>query len=569
VTNKLDFTQMFHDKLKMTITTILLLAICGFMYLPPLHAQAANKINVLLLSGSNNHDWQKTTPMLQSILDDNGLFDIVITEMPDTLDHEALKPFDVIVSNWNNWPERNCSWSETTKKALLEFVENGGGYVFVHSASATNYDWPEYQELAGATWGENTKHGKIVPFRVHLTSLDHPVTKGMADFWTTDELWVNMKDFGTTNSLGEAFAPVSNNGSGEMEPVILQRKYGRGRSFFLVLGHDEQAMKNLGFQTLLVRGLEWAATGRVTQEIPDELRIQHHRSNRKLEWQEEKHSFALLNNNHIVWKYHFNPLEGKPYFHPLSIMDGTGLTWLRPDDHPWHRAVWFSWKYINGLNYWEEDRKTGKSQGITELKSKSYKLKDNHEATIYLQLSYHPTNADDILTEDRVISISSPKPDGSYFIDWETTFSAVADEVVLNRTPLPGEPNGKSWGGYAGFSVRLNRHLWDVKAVNDAGKTEGLHGKASRWITYDMKTIKGHPVSVTIFDHPDNFNYPSKWFISKTLDHPFYYFSPAVIFNSKHVLKKGDKLHLKYRLLVLPDERDNNILLDHWETFKN
>ncbi|MBA7592916.1 Vitamin B12 transporter BtuB [subsurface metagenome] len=53
-----------------------------------------------------------------------------------------------------------------------------------------------------------------------------------------------------------------------------------------------------------------------------------------------------------IWKFNFDKTEGKPYFHPLALEDGTPLTWLRPEDHPWHRGFWFSWKYINGLNYW-------------------------------------------------------------------------------------------------------------------------------------------------------------------------------------------------------------------------
>ena len=105
-------------------------------------------------------------------------------------------------------------------------------------------------------------------------------------------------------------------------------------------------------------------------ERPDEMSPDI--ASRKLAWQKDKNSVTLLNNGKIVWQHHFDKAEGKPYFHPLSTMDGSVLTGLRPEDHPWHRAVWLSWKYINGLNYWEEDPKTGKSEGITELKSLKY-----------------------------------------------------------------------------------------------------------------------------------------------------------------------------------------------------
>ena len=529
--------------------------------------QAEGKIRLLLLSGKNNHDWQQTTPALQGIFNQSNLFSVSVTERPDTLSVQSLKPFELIVSNWNAFPEKSRQWPTETENAIVSFVKNGGGFVFVHSASSTNYDWPEFQNLAGGAWGDTTKHGSIAPFKVEFSKTGHPVTKGMSDFWTTDELWVDTRINGKPTVWAKAFAPKSNNGSDELEPVILSQQIGKGRSFFLLLGHDVNAMKNLGFQTLLLRGTEWAATGKVTQRIPDELSIDN--PSRNLSWRKEANSVTLENNGKVVWQHHFNKAEGKPYFHPLSTLDGSVLTGLRPEDHPWHRAIWFSWKFINGLNYWEEDRASGQSEGITELKSVRYELTKQFGATFNLELTYHPPTGQDLLNEERSVRLSAPADDGSYFMDWESRFTALADEVILDRTPLPDEPNGQSWGGYAGFSARLNNQLWEVKAINDSGKADELHGKPSRWMTYQAKNLKGQPIAMTIFDHPENINYPNKWFISNDPQTPFYYFSPAVIFDTKLVLKKGDKVNLKYRLLVSPGEMNQTILNSHWEQFIN
>jgi hypothetical protein len=420
--------------------------------------------------------------------------------------------------------------------------------------------------MGAAAWGDSTKHGKIDAFQVKFTELDCPVTKGMANFRTTDELWVNARITGSNKVLAEAFATTENSGSGEMEPILFCGNSGKGRTFTTLLGHDANAMKNLGFQTLLLRGSEWAATGNVTQEVPDELSVGN--ASRKFAWQKDKNSVTLLNNSKIVWQHHFDKAEGKPYFHPLSTIDGSVLTALRPEDHPWHRAVWFSWKYINGLNYWEEDRETGKSEGITELKSVKTKLDKQFGAEFNLELSYHAPMGADLLKEERTIQMSAPDNDGSYFMDWESSFTTLADEVALDRTPLPNEPEGKSWGGYAGFSARLSIQLWDVKTINDSGETENLHGKSSRWLTYQGKNLKTESVSMTIFDHPSNMNHPSKWFISNDPSTPFYYLSPALIFDQKLILKKGEKLHLKYRLLVSSGEVNQEKININWNYFK-
>ena len=326
--------------------------------------------------------------------------------------------------------------------------------------------------------------------------------------------------------------------------------------------------QNIGFQTLLLRGAEWAATGKVTQQIPRELAQTSSEISKRYRWQKSKNSLALSNSKHVIWKFNFDQSEGKPYFHPLCTTDGTQLTWLRPEDHPWHRAVWFSWKYINGLNYWEEDRNTGISEGITELKSVDYSTSPDFEADIQIELSYHPPGEADLLNEMRTIHVSKPDKSGSYYLDWESTFTAAADEIVLDRTPLPDEPDGRTFGGYAGFSARLNKNLWDVKPINCDGKTGNLHGQTSKWMTFEMKNLQGEPVSITIFDHPQNLGFPNKWYITTTTNIPFYYFSPAPLFSSKISMKKGETMKLKYRLLITPDKVTEQELKTNWTNFK-
>jgi type 1 glutamine amidotransferase len=60
--------------------------------------------------------------------------------------------------------------------------------------------------------------------------------------------------------------------SGKLEPVVWVAHYGKGRVCENVLGHDVAAMKSVGFQTLLIRGVEWAATGEVRYAVPKELK---------------------------------------------------------------------------------------------------------------------------------------------------------------------------------------------------------------------------------------------------------------------------------------------------------
>ena len=69
-------------------------------------APPAAPIRVLLLSGQNNHDWKTTTPKLEAILEEDGRFEVDVTESPGGLTSSSLEPYDVILSNWNAYRER-------------------------------------------------------------------------------------------------------------------------------------------------------------------------------------------------------------------------------------------------------------------------------------------------------------------------------------------------------------------------------------------------------------------------------------------------------------------------------
>jgi len=71
--------------------------------------------------------------------------------------------------------------------------------------------------------------------------------------------------------LATAYADPATGGSGRHEPMIMTIDYGKGRIFHTPMGHGDYSMECVGFITTLLRGTEWAATGKVTQAIPDDF----------------------------------------------------------------------------------------------------------------------------------------------------------------------------------------------------------------------------------------------------------------------------------------------------------
>jgi type 1 glutamine amidotransferase len=166
-------------------------AICFVLFVSSqMFASDGSKTRVLILSGSNNHDWKKTTPCLNQILDANDRFTVCVTEKPQTLSAEDLDRYDVIVSNWNAFglKKKDADWPEATKAAYLTFVRQGGGHVMVHAGGSSFYSWPEYHDIA-ASWGAKTGHGPVHTFKVDVADPTHPLVRGMTSFSIRDELW--------------------------------------------------------------------------------------------------------------------------------------------------------------------------------------------------------------------------------------------------------------------------------------------------------------------------------------------------------------------------------------------
>ena len=266
---------------------------------------ARKPIKTLLITGQNNHNWQVSHVVLKQILENSGRFDVDFAISPEqgkdmsgfVLD---FSPYQLVVLDYNG-----DSWPEETNRRFLEYVQNGGGVVIYHAADNAFSKWPEFNKICalGGWEGRNEnsgpyvywKDGKLVkdssacPGGSHgrqheyvLNGRDkvHPVVKGLPLKWrhAKDELYDRMRGPGNIRDiLYTAYSDKETNGSGREEPLVFTVDYGNARIFHTMLGHagatteDNIAMQCTGFQVLLLRGAEWAATGKVTQKVPKDF----------------------------------------------------------------------------------------------------------------------------------------------------------------------------------------------------------------------------------------------------------------------------------------------------------
>lgn len=279
-------------------------------------------------------------------------------------------------------------------------------------------------------------------------------------------------------------------------------------------------------------------------------------------WEESDTTLRFLNNSYLIWQYNYNNRKGKPYFHPLNVK-GINLTCESPSDHPWHLGLWFSWKFINGLNYWEYNNGY-KSEGVTEIKEFKRRKHKDFSTSINLLIQYHPEGDKPIMDETRQIYISSPASDGSYYIDYEFSFNALANEVLLDRTPIIGEPDGQPWGGYAGMSIRYNQEFKGPAHI----LPESIEpGSEDAFMYMGFETEEGQKAGLAIFRNPDFTTNSTGWYITTSPNIPFYYYSPSALYKNSYLLKQNEELILKYRIWVLPGEVNENELTKKYEEY--
>ncbi|WP_428308536.1 ThuA domain-containing protein [Lacipirellula sp.] len=265
------------------------------------HALAADaeKLKVLIIDGQNNHEWQKTTPLLDQMLQKSGRFVADVTTAPKSgEDMKSFRPkfadYDVVVSNYNG-----DRWPKETEEDFVEYLKNGGGFVSVHAADNAFATWPEYNEAIGlgGWFGRDEKsgpyvyykddklvrddgpgrcggHGKQHEFIVRTREAEHPIMKGIPERWlhAQDELYDTLRGPAKNMTvLATAYSDPETGGTGRDEPSLMVLDFGKGRVFHTTMGHADYSMDCVGFITTLLRGTEWAATGEVTIGVPDDF----------------------------------------------------------------------------------------------------------------------------------------------------------------------------------------------------------------------------------------------------------------------------------------------------------
>lgn len=246
---------------------LVLAAFCCVALLGVTDVRAADKpakIKALIITGDDVsvHKWREMAEATRKALVDSGRFEVKISEDPLILESaKALANYDVILFTIYT-TSQTPPITPLAQKNLLNYVKGGKGFFIQHLASASYPKWEEWGKLCGRKWIMGTSgHGPRSVFESKIVDKEHPITKGLEDFKTDDELYSKLQGNAPIHVLVEAYSDWSK----KTEPLVFVVEYGKGRVVHNCYGHDGKALSTPEVMKIIARGAEWAATCKVAE----------------------------------------------------------------------------------------------------------------------------------------------------------------------------------------------------------------------------------------------------------------------------------------------------------------
>jgi putative membrane-bound dehydrogenase-like protein len=231
------------------LTTLFLLGLCAA--LPPTawsQAEEQPPLKLLFLGDNGHHAPADRAAELMPALKRRGI-EITYSQDVSSLEPGILRHYDGLIIYANI--ERI---SPDQEQALLDYVEQGGGLIALHSASFCFLNSPKYIALVGAQF---QKHGGEI-FRTEIAEPNHPVMRGFDGFSSWDETYIHHKHNETGRTVLEYRRQGGQAEGQEREPWTWVRTQGKGRVFYTAWGHDSRTFTEPGFVNLVERGIRWA-----------------------------------------------------------------------------------------------------------------------------------------------------------------------------------------------------------------------------------------------------------------------------------------------------------------------
>jgi type 1 glutamine amidotransferase len=211
-------------------------------------------LRVLMLTATAGfrHDSIAAARQTMSELGATQGFSLFATEDLTSLNPDEIGNFDVVMFALTSGELR---LNEPQRRALVDFVAGGKGFVGMHSATDTLREWPEYGRLVGSYVID---HPWTQQARVVVEDASHPAT-GIRDAFTLEEEYYVFGD----NPRARAqvllrLDPASVGATGDY-PLAWAQSFGSGRSYYNALGHFSNTWRDARYQQQLLAAIRWVS----------------------------------------------------------------------------------------------------------------------------------------------------------------------------------------------------------------------------------------------------------------------------------------------------------------------
>jgi len=253
-------------------------------------------------------------------------------------------------------------------------------------------------------------------------------------------------------------------------------------------------------------------------------------------------------------RYHFGPGSHRPFLFPLIGPSGRSLTRMGhprdPESHSHHNSVWISHNSVNDTDFWSDRGKgTIRHKRIVEFEDSdeyAYLIAENEWVT---------TEGEVFMLETRRVTVR-PLANSEWLLTIDMEFRAKDQAVTLGKTP------------FGMIGVRIAKTI----GVNDGGGTirssEGgvnekeILWKQAKWVDYSGAVTNDKTEGVTLFDHPDNPNFPTYFHVRNDG-----WMGASLTFDAPREIRPDKPLRLRYGLYIHGDMKSSDAIQTNWKQF--
>lgn len=252
-------------------------------------------------------------------------------------------------------------------------------------------------------------------------------------------------------------------------------------------------------------------------------------------------------NDELVTAYCYGDAP-KPYYYPLIGPTGKAVTRhfpMRTDvpgertDHPHHRSMWFTFGDVNGVDFWSEGAKAGKTV------HRSFEVVEGGHVfgRIVARCDWVTPDGKRILEDTRELIVYCVS--GMRLLDFNAELRATDMDVRF------GDTKEGMFGLRVASSIQVDGGSGRI--VNSRGdENANAWGKRAEWCDYSG-AVNGDRVGIAIFDHPQNFRHPTYWHVRTYglfAANPFGMRSFTGSGDGSYTLRKGASIKFRYRVLI-------------------